>query len=144
MVWVDDVSFREVFPAAISVTMDQPRYDGLDRVAIARVSLSDPIGQDRLRILLEDSEGAQLEDDVAGDFTGSRRLFAESDVDAWYVTAPSGDRPRIVLDPSALAFGRHTLQLQRLRGAEPSRVGETATTFERIPSLLESPRCPPR
>ena len=130
-VWLDDLSLREAVPPALSLSLDQPEYDSLDRVGVATVDTSRLMAPASVRLVLASASGEAVgtlsvpfrpQDEVAAEPNGLLSLVAPANLNSC----------RLVLKPANLPAGDYVLTVALL-DAQGAALGEASTRFRRLP-----------
>jgi len=137
LLWIDDLSLREVIPPPLRVRLDQDRYDSRDRAGIATATVWAQAAPARVRFTLSRAGGPpwrvqlaapfQAQVDVASDTRAGLRPGRAGSVAARIVAPVTLRRTRFVFNPSALAPGRYEVKAELLDAAGAAFAAKTVT-----------------
>jgi len=129
-VWIDELSLREVIPTPVRVALDQAEYDGLDRVAVATVTVSKQLAPANLSVMVAPEGGAPVSQ-VTVPFRVQAAIGADAAAGALTLMAPGNLHDcRVVFDPSALKPGAYRLSVE-LQDAAEAILGQAEAPFRR-------------
>jgi len=112
-VWVGDLSLREVLPRPVSLALDQPEYDGLDRVGIATVTVGRGVVPKQLRFTL--LRGEKVVARQAAPFAA--RMAAGPDAAVRFIARADLRQCEALFSPAALGPGDYEARVELLDGA---------------------------
>ncbi len=118
VVWIDDLSLREVIPPPLTISLDQPSYDGLDKVGFATIAVAKTVSPTSVRFTLGPSQ-------VTAPFQAQAELAPQdtvaqppSAVAGLMLLAPASlRRCQVAFDPSKLEPGTHEAKAELLDAA---------------------------
>ena len=132
VVWVDDLSLREVVEPPLRLSLDQSDYDALDRIAVGMFTVGKRVNPAQVRLSLATAEGKTLEERTvpvgtppAQESTWGRLVLA---------TPLAPGACQMMFDPSALKPGTYACRVALLN-KEGKTIAEQKAAFERIGEL---------
>ncbi len=115
-VWLSHLSLREVIPSALTLSLDQDEFDGLDHVAIAAVEVGNRVTARLMRCSVCDGTGETL---------------ADSTVPMKPISPPETVRHQFIFYPSGFTPGPYRLQVE-LRDEAGAAFARETVTFQRL------------
>jgi hypothetical protein len=130
IVWVDDLSLREVIPPPVVLTLDRGEYDALDTVATGALTVAKHLRPAQIRVSLNAVDRGAVEE-IAVPFASQ---FAKtSDPGGLTLVAPAElGRCRFLFNAAALAPGLYECRVEWL-DAEQRELAKRTVAFERTP-----------